>query len=307
MNGVVMSWSDDLSRIVGVTDWNRRLMDVTPINLNAALGHLGQWLDSHKVDGVCLRGFDKLKLDFLCDYKDLTVLEVKDCTNVCFRALEKLPNISSLGLGDGDRKEVVNVDGLYALKEIYGDWGKGILGVGNLKHLRLVKFIGSKVSQLKELDLPCSIEELQLVRGRVRVLNGCGEFVKLKRIRLCGLSELVSLDEIGLVSDLEHAEFELLKKVSDFWRVGKCKKLVSLNLIGNGSIDSIDWVSNLNNLESLGINRTNILDGDLRAVANLPRLRFFSCDRRKNYDPNPILIMQLVKTRQRDQPDQGLE
>lgn len=293
----MMVANGDESKIVGVTDWNKRLVQVTPENLEAALFCLAQWTKEGKVDGPCLRGFKGEDLKFLNEFSEIKSLEIMDCASVRLPSLEKFSKLTSLGLGDTDRKEVLSLQNLECLESVYGNWGKGIVGLGGLMKLRFVKFLGCTVSSLADLRLPGSVEELRLVRGSFSTLSGWALLQKLTRLWLCDLSQLGSIGDIGSAIELDFVEIEGLKKVDSFAGLGSCRKIRNLSFIGNGSIETIGWITNLTRLESLGIYRTEIRDGDLEPVLSLPKLKSFGCDRKKNYRPSAKIVEESIRSR----------
>lgn len=266
-----------------VVDGNKRLVDITPMNHAAGVECLTEWLSTGQVDGACLRNFHSADLSFIAKFPQITALSIANCTAVKLPSFEHLPGLTTLGLGGG--KQIADLSPLTQLTLVYGLWGKGVIGLSQLDQLTFVKFNGCRADSLESLGLPQNVEDLRLVRGNLGSIEGIGRLKKLTHVWLCALNRLTSLSDIDAATNLQRAEFECLKQVQDFHILGRCKNLKHLNLLENGSLPSMDWIRGNQSLESLGL-FTNVLDGDLTPVLDLPHLVSFGADNKKHYRPS---------------------
>jgi len=76
------------------------------------------------------------------------------------------------------------------------------------------------------------------------------------------------------------------------------RKCFILPMVPCGDIESIDFATALESLETMGLmGGTNVLDGDLSGLLKLPVLRFAGVDKKKHYSHTPAELTKHLESR----------
>jgi Leucine-rich repeat (LRR) protein len=106
----------------------------------------------------------------------------------------------------------------------------------------------------------------------------------LRELGLFFLTKLESLQGVEDLTSLEILNIETCKKISSIEQVSKLTNLRQIAFANCGDIESIEPLRNLKKLEILHFyDSTNVLDGDLSALTELPNLKDVRFMNRKHY------------------------
>jgi len=175
----------------------------------------------------------------------------------------------------------------------------------DLSHMSLEKlfyFCGGPIqlpSSLRVLDLVDYRSDIDHLFGEVDNLscltlrnlrkptsiNGIEKFDDLINLTLDLLPNLESVEPIVKLQKLKSFTIDGCKKVSDVDVVADLIGLVSCNLSGTGPVQSLSFLDKLTELEELSLGtKPEILDGDLKRVLNMPKLRFCTLHHKRSYN-----------------------
>jgi len=290
--------STPASEIVGVTDWNDRVIEITPVNLEAGLRRAEEWFTQGKIDGLSLRGFDGVSISFLDRVRYISFLDIQRCSKLDLAPVLALTKLLELRIGSGVTDRPVNVAPLGELRLLSADWGKGgVVSLTSLERLETLILHGCKARDLTSLQLPGSIVDFRLILGTLEALDGIERLARLRRGRFWLMPKLVNVEAIGALREMEVLEMENLKRVSSFAAIGSCTKLRELFIEKCAPVSTLAWLENLRDLQKLSVADTPIDDGDFSVVSKLPKLIDFAATRNKRYFPPIRDIEKLVASR----------
>jgi hypothetical protein len=128
------------------------------------------------------------------------------------------------------------------------------------------------------------LEALSIASSAVTSLEGLGSLRMLKFLGLYGLKRLRSLEGIESLANLETLEVNECRSLSGIAEIGQLNNLRRLELNDDGRLPSLKPLESLRELrEVLFYESTNILDGDLSPLTQLPRLKKVSFRNRHHY------------------------
>ena len=253
------SWSEE------VTDYVRE-NNVLAVYLNSA------------------KGWDDDDLHFLSDLggvEELNIITGAKVRNL--KAIEKISSLEDLSLTCVS-DETVDFLQLKNLKKCFITWWPGACSI-------------FKCHQLIRLYL----DEIKL-KSYKKLGN-----LKLLRALTIGNSNIEYIEWLTCLSELRELELLNCRKLCDFSPISKCKTITWLAIEGNKCIKDIEFLSNLRQLEVLDLSddgeirnlsplknlvnlkafsfagTTNIIDGDLTVLENLPKLSMLMFKGRRHY------------------------
>lgn len=209
---------------------------------------------------------------------------------------------------------VTDLSPIYALADTLTDLAvgrsRGPLDLQRLPHLRKLSTdwssIHSTVQFAGELDdlylagyRPHDLHPLshltQLTRLRmkhypsVRSIDGLQSFSHLEELLIAGarqLADITALNEPTL-SGLKTLNLGSCRKIPDLAPIGQRGELKVLNAADCGDLPTLAPLADLTRLEELYLyESTNVLDGDLTPIAQLPALRELAMMNRRHYRPS---------------------
>jgi Leucine-rich repeat (LRR) protein len=174
-----------------------------------------------------------------------------------------------------------------ALEQCTLEWrakASSIFSRTTLKKLFINSYSGKDTEKFARL---LNLESLSLANGGVRSLEGLASLKHLTFLGLYNLRKLESLDGIESLDSIEHLEINGCKNVRSIESIAALKNLKKIHLCDDGHIESLRPLIRLNNLEEvLFYDSTNILDGDLSLLTELPRLKNVAFADRPHYTSN---------------------
>ncbi len=184
-------------------------------------------------------------------------------------------------------KTEINFDQFPALEDCTLEWrakAGSIFSRTTLKKLFINSYAGKDTEKFARL---VNLESLSLANAGVRSLEG---LASLKRLTFLGLYNLRKLDSLAGIESLDsvvHLEVNGCKNIRSIELIAALKNLKRIHLCDDGHIESLRPLASLSGLEEvLFYDSTNILDGNLSLLAELPRLKKVAFANRSHYVPN---------------------
>jgi hypothetical protein len=239
-----------------------------------------EFMVTHRVKHIQIdsnQGYTLRNLDFLSRIEDFVEgIVIPDDHYTNLEIVNTLHKLKFLGLGD-DKKSKVDLSNFPDLETCavkHSPRLKGLETCKNLKHLTLSNY-KSNSNDLSEFPGLFSLESLFLIQAQLKSLNGIGKLNSLKELKLYGISKLLTIEEIGKLSDaLEEIEIENCKNISDFDSISNVTSLKKLIITASGEINTLSFLKCLKNLEFISFVGTNILDGDLSYCSGISYVGF---------------------------------
>lgn len=129
-----------------------------------------------------------------------------------------------------------------------------------------------------------NLESLAVLNAPIEDLSGLSTLRKLRSLRLANLRRLGSLAGAERLATLEELKIDTCKTISSIEELSGLHNLRRLLLDNLGDIESLRPLAGLTGLEwVLFCESTNVLDGDLSPIRNLPNLRRIAFMNRRHY------------------------
>jgi hypothetical protein len=218
---------------------------------------------------------DITALDAVCGLEYLLVDEPTGTVDV-----SQFPQLRELRLGAWNSK-VVNLDQCARLETLY------------------VRRFSPKAGGLSRLAPKSGLRHLEIVQSNLTSLEGLEQFEDLASLTLRHCPKLEDISALGrMEGSLRKLILDRCKGIGDVSAIGQLQGLVNLSINACGDIESIDFVSALETLETMGLGGgTSVLDGDLSPLLTLPVLRYAGVDKKKHYSHTPAELTKHLESR----------
>ncbi len=245
--------------------------------------------------GIRASGFNDLS--FLGHIDDLLYLEVVDCQGCDVSPLHQLRNLRGLRLenpGCG-----LDFSHFPRLEVFEGDWEKSNRNVSSCTELRTLRVWGLRSEgDLQFLDALQKLEWLELVRPSIESLGGIERLEDLRVVKLFYPAKLKSIEALrDCTSRIRDFEMQNAKKVESYEPLGSLKGLRWLVLTACGPMDGLSWIRAAEELEFFSFVDTDIVDGDLRPILDLQRLRGVGTLDKRHYNIKFEELRSIVEAR----------
>ncbi len=229
------------------------------------------------------KGFVGKDLSFLQHLPFLRVLLLTHRTIEDISPIHHLRNLIVLEVNTYCRTQI-DFSRFTLLEECVLEWRPKATSLFNctmLRKLFLNSYTGKSTDSFAAL---VNLEYLGLANASVVDLKGLSTLRALRFLGLYNPKKLESLIGIEPLSSLEHLEVNGCKRMRSIEPVAELTQLKNLHFCDDGHIESLRPIANLNKLEEvLFYGSTNILDGDLSPLIDLPHLRKVSFEERLHY------------------------
>lgn len=270
------------------------LVCVTPENLDQALKAFEE--NATQFSGLRVVGI--ADLSFLATFPDLRYLEVTDQPRVNTRHLDGLTNLRGLRL----ESPAAGIDfSCFPELEVFvGDWHSGNSNIHRCDELRQLRIWQFKP---KSLDLASianvtRLEWLAITQTNIESLDGLETFEDLRYFDIAYARQLASLDAFGTPScEVRELEIQNAKKIQSYEPLASLTRLRRLKLSACAPISHLGWVSTMESLDFFSFVETNIEDGDLSPLLELPRLRYVGTMDKKHYNYKCDALNELLEER----------
>jgi hypothetical protein len=269
------------------------LVSVTPQNQHVALEAFKK---GSNFSGLCVSGI--ADLSFLADFPNLRYLEVIDQKRVNTRPIDGLSNLRGLRL----ESPGTGIDFSYfpELEVFVGDWHSDNSNVRRCEELRQLRVWQFKPKSLDLSDLAniTRLEWLDLTQTGIVSLAG---LETLPDLRYCQISYAPKLESLAaLTSDgieLRELSIEKSKKIVSYEPIAALRSLRRLKLSDCASMPDLKWTKGLDQLDFFSFVETNVEDGDLWPLLQLPKLRYVGTSDKKHYNYRFAAINEILAQR----------
>lgn len=243
-------------------------------------------------------------LSFLQEFPDLRYLEVVDQKRVDTRQLECLRNLRGLRIdtpGAG-----IDFSWFPELELFVGDWHVDNCNIGHCRELRTLRLRQFKPqsADLSDFADVTRLESLDIVKTDISSLSGVKTLEDLRYLEIAYAPKLTSLDSLS-VGDcgIREISFESVKKVSSYKPIASLPYLRRLKLFSCAPMPDLKWTKGMNRLDSFSFVETNVENGDLSPLLDLPRLRYVGTMDKKHYNYKFAKLNELLDERARANTD----
>lgn len=308
---MVIQWTTDMAslKLDGVkviesylSQWPFRakpcahVLPVTPANKTAALATFKKAGALGKFDGLHVSGVSDLS--FLKDFPLLLYLEIADVKRVNTRHLECLSNLRGLRLespGAG-----IDFAWFPKLEYYWGDWHadhRNLKSCRDLRRLHLRHFNPRSLDLSALAHMP-RLEDLSVIQTNITSLAGVESLEDLRFLKVAYAPKLKSLDALK-DGDLQIRELDLgkAKKIESYNPIAALRYLRLLRLGGCAPMPNVKWLAGLNRLDFFAFVETEVKDGDLSPLLELPELRYVGTMDRRNYNYKMHALNDLLMRR----------
>lgn len=244
-------------------EWSKELTeyflsnDIKEVYLNIAFGWAGD------------------DLSFLKDLKGLLALDILTSYVEDTSSIHSLTELQSLQV-EATCKTPLDFSFFPKLEDAAVDWNnkvESLFQCPSLKELYIYIYKSKDKSMSAFSQLP-NLEILRLKNTSVRSVGDISGLKKLKILKIGLGPKLESLEGLEALSELRILQLDTCRKIKRVDPIGKLKKLQELCLCGCGEIETLKPVANLKKLQKICFcSSTKILDGDMRVLLGLPKLK----------------------------------
>lgn len=229
------------------------------------------------------KGWSGENIDFVLNFRDLKSLDILDFRLKSITPVQYLINLRRLNISTYCNT-ILDYTLFPYLETLWLEWRKGsesIFKCRQLKDLFINCYRGKDTALFSQLH---NLESLSIYNASIKTLVGLRELKQLKCLRLANFRTLTSLDGIEDLVLLEKLEIDGCRKITSIDQVSSLLSLRKLSFSNGGNIQSLTPIQGLNNLEELYLfASTNILDGEVGFLKNMPKLSRIAFMNRKHY------------------------
>jgi hypothetical protein len=242
-------------------------------------------------------------LTFLKKFPLLLYLEVIGREAVDVSILSGLENLRGLRVdtpGTG-----IDFTWLPELEVFRGNWHPDNTNIAAARQLRTMHVwqFRPKSADLSALAGAVRLEVLHLVQTNISSLDGLERMEDLRRLQLAYAPKLKSLDAMALRDlGLRELEIDTAKSITSYDPAGSLAFLRDLKISSSAPLPNLKWVRNLSRLEFFSFVNTNVEDGDLRPLLDLPELRYAGTMDKRHYNLKSSEIKAALSRRAAETP-----
>lgn len=233
-------------------------------------------------------------LDFLIDVPFIERLRVPSVSirnDGGVRALRQLRELELQNYGVSEI-DFASFPHLEKLTTVWRPGAESALECEGLRSLSIRGFPGSDLTAFRRL---VQLRQLDLVEGGLESTKGIERFLQLEWLRLGALRKLSSLRGVDALVLLRELRIVRCRRISSLAELSALRVLKLLFLEDLGTVGSASALAGLTELQQLGIiGDTNIEDGDLEPVSQLPLLEMVSMRNRRHYSHQVDVDQRLV-------------
>ncbi len=232
------------------------------------------------------KGFKAENLSLIKNLTELQMLDICDYTIKDVSGIHCLKNLKELHIST-HCKTPIDLSNFGRLESLALFWRKGASGFESLKNLKKL-FLYKYNPACKDLSELTALEKLEYLSLKLPAIEAVGNLENLRSLKFLGIyggTKLQNIDGLTGLENLQTLEIDTCKKIGSINIVGQISSLENLSVSNCGEIESLKPISKLVNLTELRfIESTNITDGDIKIVSNLPKLEKIIFQNRKHYN-----------------------
>lgn len=229
------------------------------------------------------KGYTLNNVDFLKDYTFIERITISSYQGINYAGLHHLNNLKFLAINvlAKDNQEI-DFNMFPKLEDCRFTWrpkASSIFNCTSLKRLDIIKFNKDNLQDLSKL---INLKILDLRQSSFKSLVGI-ESLGLEKLGLYYLSKLENLQTVDKLSkSLKVLDIESCKNINDIHEISQLHNLEKLGLNNCKQIDSLKPIQNLNKLQQFDFwGDTSILDGDMSPCIGIRKVAF---ENRKHYN-----------------------
>jgi hypothetical protein len=250
------------------------------------LSSIGQYMQDQEISELYLnhaRGWKGDSIAFVSDLPNLTAFGLLDFTIKDDSPVHSLGKLRCLELStystapiDFDRFPHLDQCALY-----WRSGSESLFHAPSLRSLFVHRYSGKGSGPFAQLR---SLRSLSIANSSVPEIVALGQLRDLIFLGLYNLKELTSLEGLASLIQLQELEINGCKRIREISALAHLVDLRRLQLNDDGPIESLRPIGAATKLEQLLFyESTNIRDGDLSVLGQLPRLRKVSFQNRRHY------------------------
>jgi hypothetical protein len=164
------------------------------------------------------------------------------------------------------------------------------------RSLKDLTIIGYNHTDLTPLQFLTNLQSLGIIRSRkLESLNGVEKLTELRTLGVWRATNLIDISALRNCQALTELTLDNCKSLGSIDAVGEITPLKKLSLESSGEIASLQPLTKLHDLEQLlFVADTNIKDGAIRQLINIPSLREVWFQNRRHYDITREDLMKLI-------------
>jgi len=248
--------------------------------------HYAKLLSDNNVIDIELndaKGWNGKNIDFLNKFRNIISLTLIDLTIESIDAINNLNELRYLTLITYSKTKI-NFNNLPKLKALDFEYIKGSTSLFDLKYiedLSLNRFNDRDFSSISKMN---SLKALSMMNSRINNIKGICDLNNLISLSLINLSKITDGSCLSNLANLDQITLHRCKKINNISFLLSMKSVQKIHIIDMGSIDSINGIEKLANLrEFLFYESTNIIDGNIRGLMQLPLLEKVAFQNRSHY------------------------
>ncbi|MEW6555434.1 MAG: hypothetical protein AB1384_14250 [Actinomycetota bacterium] len=244
---------------------------------------LADYIHEHNIKGLSLHFWKGDNLSFLSQIYDLEMLDIHDFRIKDISPIHFLHNLKMMTLTTISKTKI-DFTQFPQLEDCGLMWKANSDSLFDCITLKRLYLDGYKSKDTDKFSKLVNLERLSILNSSIHNLWGLKRLSRLKKLVLGNLRVLESLKGIEELFNLEELEVITCRSIGTIEEVRDLTKLRFLYIDNCGEIDNLEPLRNLNYLERFGfIESTNILDGDLSVLFELPRLEQVAFQQRRHY------------------------
>lgn len=178
---------------------------------------------------------------------------------------------------------------------------KNIHELSSYKNLTTLHCFRLEEEQIKNFPNLDSVKNLSLSRSSIKDLSFLSSFPNLIYLNIDSCSNLESTNGLSVLNQIKILHFKGNMKLSNYKELAILKNIVFLRITGtvSGSIlkmGSLDWITNLKNLERLELNNISTPKSDLHPISKLNNLKKLEIPEKSKVEEIAYLSASLPKT-----------
>jgi hypothetical protein len=231
-------------------------------------------------------GWGGRDFSFLKDLPDLLSLEILISHVDNISVIECLTKLRFLSLSL-IITERIDFSHFPDLEEVHLGWSpkiKSVFGCVSLREMLMTNY-RSKEGDLSAFCRLGNLESLRMIACNIARIGDLSCLTHLRELEISHATKLTALDRIEALSGLQKLEINTCRKIGRIDPIGQLVNLERLLLPNDGPIETIKPLRRLKKLrEFFFYESTNVLDGDLTPLKDLPNLQDVAFQPRRHYN-----------------------
>lgn len=204
------------------------------------------------------------KLECLTAFKSIWGLHVVQASHFEPGALQRWPNLRYLAIDGADRP--LDLSPFQHLEWLITHWRKGDLWPPEQTPMRRFAVWSPPGDDFSFVPAWSTLRILEVIRSRAISLTGVERLRELEHLGLIQASRLKSVAALAECSELKSIFFENCKRIEDIADLRGCTQLRQLVLAKCDWIDSVRFLDDMPEFDSVRLVRTYVRDGDMRPL-----------------------------------------